>query len=272
MGVGFQDARGFSQSFTVPVVENTDLIIGKVPEHQTQLLQRLRSMCAILFSELRKKRMSLNWWRQIDGCDKDSWHLGKDAIYFFRSRLQINDVQGAISLSRGGWKPKGLLDAFSQSLIKRLPLRRECIQGIQYDSPNLGNINVSDISNRPVTAVYVAGTGTYSYTSTNGNAVIDYSALGLPANAFQIGQNVLVDPTSGNLSGQVYTSKAITAVTATTFTVSYGTGFTTGTGSIAMIGIDVPIGSGAGQVPASLTGAFVVNHPAGRYAGRRSCP
>lgn len=129
-----------------------------------------------------------------------------------------------------------------------------------------GNINVSDISNRPVTAVYVAGTGTYSYTSTNGNAVIDYSALGLPANAFQIGQNVLVDPTSGNLSGQVYTSKAITAVTATTFTVSYGTGFTTGTGSIAMIGIDVPIGSGAGQVPASLTGAFVVNHPAGRYA------
>ncbi|MCB1278622.1 DUF1800 family protein [Prosthecobacter sp.] len=129
-----------------------------------------------------------------------------------------------------------------------------------------GSINVSDISNRVVTAAYVAGTGTYSYTSTTGNTVIDYTALGLPANSFEVGQNVLLDPTSGNLSAQTYTSKAISAATATTFTVNYGTSFTTGTGSIAMVGVDVPIGTGAGQVPASLTGAFVVNYPAGRYA------
>ncbi|MFO1483819.1 MAG: DUF1800 family protein [Verrucomicrobiaceae bacterium] len=128
-----------------------------------------------------------------------------------------------------------------------------------------GSINVSDNINRLVTTVYPAGTGTYSYTSGTGDTVIDYSVLGFPANAFQVGQNVFLDPTSGNLSSQAYATKVITAATATTFTVNYGTSFTTGTGSIAMIGVDVPIGTGAGQVPAGLTGAFVVNLGAGKY-------
>ncbi len=124
-----------------------------------------------------------------------------------------------------------------------------------------GNITVSDNRNVVITSTQVAGTGTYSYVSGTGDATIDYSALGIPANTFQVGQKVALDPTSGNLNALPSTFYTVTApVTATTFTVNFGTTFATGTGNIAII---TPAGV---AVPAGLTNAFTVNIGAGDYA------
>lgn len=124
-----------------------------------------------------------------------------------------------------------------------------------------GSINVSDNSDRAVTAVYAAGNGTYSHDQITGNTVVNFSTLGWPANTFQVGQNVLLDPTSGNLTNLAYGYKSISAVTATTFTVNYGTGFASGTGSIAIVATD-----STATIPANLTGAFKTNFGAGKHA------
>ncbi|MEO6754712.1 MAG: DUF1800 family protein [Chthoniobacteraceae bacterium] len=124
-----------------------------------------------------------------------------------------------------------------------------------------GNITVSDNRNVVINAIQATGTGTYNYVSGTGDATIDYSALGLAANTFQAGQKVALDPTSGSLSGLASTFYTVAApVTATTFTVNFGTTFTTGSGSIAII---TPSGV---SVPAGGTTAFTVNIGAGDYA------
>jgi uncharacterized protein (DUF1800 family) len=125
----------------------------------------------------------------------------------------------------------------------------------------LGNINVSDIRNLPITALQVAGIGTYTYSGTTGDAVVDYSALGVPGNTVQAGQKIALDPTSGNLSGLASAFYTVTAATPATFTVNFGAGaFATGTGNIAIV---TP---SAAAVPAALSNAFTVNIGPGRYA------
>ena len=121
-------------------------------------------------------------------------------------------------------------------------------------------INVSDNRDAVVTAVYAAGTGTYTYTSSTGATVIDYSALGIPSNTFQANQTIPLDPTSGILSGQPNAFKVITATTATTFTVSYPTGLGNTTGSVIIVA------PSSGAVPVGMTAAFAVNFEPGRYA------
>ena len=123
-----------------------------------------------------------------------------------------------------------------------------------------GSINVSDNSDRPVSAVYASGTGTYSHSQTTGSTVVDYSVLGLPPNTIQTGQSVLLDPTSGNLSAQTFGHKAVTAHSPTTFTISYGTGFATGTGSMILVATD---STGVAQ---DKMGACRVNFGAGKHA------
>ncbi len=124
-----------------------------------------------------------------------------------------------------------------------------------------GNINVSDIRNLSVTALQVAGAGTYSYSASTGDAVVDYSALVVPGNTVQSGQKIALDPTSGNLSGLASAFYTVTAATPTTFTVNFGAGaFATGTGNIAIV---TP---STAPVPAALSNAFTVNIGPGRYA------
>ena len=125
-----------------------------------------------------------------------------------------------------------------------------------------GNITVSDNRNQPITALQATGTGTYSYNATTGDTVIDYSALtGVPANTIQPGQKLALDPTSGNLNALASSFYTVTAATATTFTVNYGTGtYATGTGNITIV---TP---STATVPAGITNAFTVNIGAGAYA------
>jgi len=128
-----------------------------------------------------------------------------------------------------------------------------------FDSGS-GSINVSDNSDREVLEVYGSGTGTYSHNQTTGVTVVNYIALGYPANTFQTGHTVLLDPTSGNLSAQPYAHHEITAATASTFTVNYGTSFATGTGNILIVA------TGSTGIPADKMGAFLVNFGAGKHA------
>ena len=81
---------------------------------------------------------------------------------------------------------------------------------------------------------YVASTnssGTYSYNSTTGNAVITHANL--QAGSFVVGELSRFDPTSGSASTLGFADRLITAVSGNTFTVNFGTGaFPTGTGSV----------------------------------------
>ncbi len=123
-----------------------------------------------------------------------------------------------------------------------------------------GNITLTDNRNAIVAAVYASGS-TYSYDGTTGNAVITYSNLtSVTPGAFVNGASVDLVPTSGNLSPRASATYVITAATSTTFTVNFGAGGTTGTGS--MIIRSTP----GGVIPASITNAFTVNIGAGKYA------
>jgi uncharacterized protein (DUF1800 family) len=121
-------------------------------------------------------------------------------------------------------------------------------------------INVTDNRDAVITAVHAAGTGTYNYSSVTGDAVVDYTALGIPANTIQVGNVLALDPSSGNLSTIVNSFATVTAATATTFTVSYGTSFTTGTGNIIIV---APSSAGVAQ---AITTAFTVNFEPSKYA------
>jgi uncharacterized protein (DUF1800 family) len=81
---------------------------------------------------------------------------------------------------------------------------------------------------------YVASTnssGTYSYNSTTGNAVITHTSL--QAGSFVVGELSRFDPTSGSASTLGFADRLITAVSGNTFTVNLGVGaFTTGTGNV----------------------------------------
>ncbi|MFZ4764893.1 MAG: PA14 domain-containing protein, partial [Roseimicrobium sp.] len=134
------------------------------------------------------------------------------------------------------------------------------INAFASETAGTATINITDNRDAVITAVHAAGTGTYSYTSANGNAVVDYSALGIPANTIQVGHVLALDPNSGNLNGLPNAFATVTAATATTFTVNYGTGFTTGTGNIVIV---APSSAG---VPVGATTAFTVNFEAAKYA------
>jgi len=121
-------------------------------------------------------------------------------------------------------------------------------------------INVTDNRNAVITAVHATGTGTYSYNSATGDAVVDYTSLGIPANAIVLGQSVALDPTSGNLSTLPNAFATVTAAAATTFTVSYGTSFTTGNGNVVIIA------PSSGSVDPAIATAFTVNFEPAKYA------
>ncbi len=121
-------------------------------------------------------------------------------------------------------------------------------------------INVTDNRNAVITAVHATGTGTYAYSSTTGDAVIDYTGLGIPNNTVTVGQSVALDPSSGNLSTLPNAFATVTAATATTFTVNYGTSFTTGNGNVVIIA------PSNGLVDPAVTTAFTVNFEPAKYA------
>jgi uncharacterized protein (DUF1800 family) len=121
-------------------------------------------------------------------------------------------------------------------------------------------INITDNRDILVASVFPAGNATYTYTSTTGVTVVDYAAAGLPANTLATGMQVVLDPTGGNLSGEVYTYKTITAHTATTFTVSYATGLGNSTSSMLFMAPEVT------NLPASQTTGMALTHYAGRNA------
>jgi hypothetical protein len=126
---------------------------------------------------------------------------------------------------------------------------------------SLGNITVSDARNLTITALHAAGTGTYTYSTSTGDAVVDYSALAVPGNTVQPGQKIALDPTSGNLAGLASAFYTILATTPSTFTVNFGAGaFASGTGSVAIV---TP---SAAPVSAAFSSAFTVNIGPGRYA------
>ncbi len=116
-----------------------------------------------------------------------------------------------------------------------------------------GNITISDNRNAVITSVHATGTGTYSYTSGSGDVVVDFSSLGLPAGTFVNGQKIVLDPTTGNISALNSAFYTIGSVTATTFTINVGTGFTTGTGSMFIVA------PANGAIPVGSTTAFTVN-------------
>ncbi|MCX6858254.1 MAG: DUF1800 family protein [Verrucomicrobia bacterium] len=121
-------------------------------------------------------------------------------------------------------------------------------------------INVTDNRDIVVATVFPAGNATYTYTSTTGVTVVDYSAAGLPANTITTGMSLMLDPTGGNLTNEIYTSKTVTAHTASTFTVSYTTG--SGDSSSSMLFMAPSLTS----FPASQTTGMALTHYAGRNA------
>lgn len=121
-------------------------------------------------------------------------------------------------------------------------------------------INVTDNRDIVVASVFPAGNATYTYTSSTGATVVDYSAAGLPANTITKDMSVMLDPTGGNLTNEIYTSKTVTAHTASTFTVSYTTGSGDSTNSMLFM---VP---SLTSFPASQTTGMALVHYAGRNA------
>ncbi len=142
------------------------------------------------------------------------------------------------------------------------------INAFASETAGTATINITDNRDAVVTAVYPAGNATYAYTSATGAVVVDYSTSGLPANSITTGMNVVLDPTSNALTtggaadgngNNIY--KAVTAHTATTFTVSYATGLSgTSTGSVVFVAPDVT------TVPAAQSTAFMLAHYPGRNA------
>ncbi len=66
---------------------------------------------------------------------------------------------------------------------------------------------------------------TYTYNGTTGDAVINYAGLtNILANGFAVGQTVYLDPVGGTLNPLGSLPYVITAATANTFTVNFGTG------------------------------------------------
>ncbi|MEQ1747845.1 MAG: DUF1800 family protein [Prosthecobacter sp.] len=116
-----------------------------------------------------------------------------------------------------------------------------------------GNININDSRNALITSVHATGTGTYSYVSGTGDAVVTYTALGLPANTFVNGQRIVLDPTSGNISAVTSAFYTISGVTATTFTVNVPGVFTTGSGNMFIVA------PSNGAIAVGTTTAFMVN-------------
>ncbi len=164
--------------------------------------------------------------------------------------VEVDPTSGSVNL---GQLPYPITAATSNTFTVNI--------GVAAFESGSGNINVSDNNDRLVSAVYAAGTGTYTYTSATGATVVNFSLLGFPAGIFQVGDSVLLDPSGGNLSGQVYAYKTISAVTATTFTVSYPTGSGDSSSTIAIVATDAAV-----PIPPNVVGAYVVNFGAGKFA------
>ncbi|MBL9182420.1 MAG: DUF1800 family protein [Verrucomicrobiaceae bacterium] len=135
------------------------------------------------------------------------------------------------------------------------------VAGAFADQATGAAITVADTRDVPITAVYPAGNASYAYTSGTGATVVDYSTSGFAPNTFTVGMSLLLDPTSNALTNEANAYKTITAATATTFTVAYGTGISgTSTGSITIVAPGL-----TGQ-PSTQMMAFAVNLEAGRFA------
>ena len=113
-----------------------------------------------------------------------------------------------------------------------------------------------------------ANDSTYTYDGTTGLAVINYSNLtNLTPGTLVNGETVELDPTSGPLSSLSTAPYVVSAVTATTFTVNFGTGsFASGSGNVnfqesrnATI-TAVHVTGGATYDYNTTTGATVINY------------
>uniref|UniRef100_UPI003783C3DF PA14 domain-containing protein n=1 Tax=Prosthecobacter sp. TaxID=1965333 RepID=UPI003783C3DF len=134
------------------------------------------------------------------------------------------------------------------------------INAFASETAGTATINVTDNRDIVVASVFPAGNASYTYTSATGVTVVDYATAGLLANTLTTGMQVVLDPTGGNLTNEIYTYKTITAHTATTFTVSYATGLGNSTGSMLFMA------PGLTSVPAAQTTAMALTHYAGRHA------
>jgi uncharacterized protein (DUF1800 family) len=134
------------------------------------------------------------------------------------------------------------------------------INAFASETAGTATISVTDNRDIVVTSVFPAGNATYTYNSTDGVTVVDYAAAGLPANTLTTGMQVVLDPTGGNLTNEIYTYKSIIAYTATTFTVSYATGLGNSTSTMLFMAPFVT------SIPASQTTAMALTHYAGRHA------
>ncbi|MCX6854697.1 MAG: PA14 domain-containing protein, partial [Verrucomicrobia bacterium] len=125
-----------------------------------------------------------------------------------------------------------------------------------------GNITINDTRNATITKLWCS-TPTYSYNGTTGDTVVTYSAIpGITPSVFTVGSTVELDPSSGNLSPLFGNTFTITAATATTFTVNFGTGvYATTTGSMNV---------SSSVIPLAATNMFVVNIGSGKYANLSS--
>lgn len=121
-------------------------------------------------------------------------------------------------------------------------------------------INVTDNRDILVASVFPAGNASYTYNTADGATVVDYSAAGLPANTLTTGMQVVLDPTGGNLTNEIYTYKTITAHTATTFTVSYVAGLGNSTSTMLFMAPSLT------SFTPSLTTAMALTHYPGRNA------
>ncbi|MDH4455649.1 MAG: DUF1800 family protein [Verrucomicrobiota bacterium] len=134
------------------------------------------------------------------------------------------------------------------------------INAFASETAGTATINVTDNRDIVVASVFPAGNASYTYASATGVTVVDYATAGLLANTLTTGMQVVLDPTGGNLTNEIYTYKTITAHTATTFTVSYATGLGNSTGSMLFMA------PGLTSVPAAQTTAMALTHYAGRHA------
>lgn len=123
-----------------------------------------------------------------------------------------------------------------------------------------GNITVADTRNTAITKLYA--TGTYSYNTGTGLAVIDYTSLtGVPADSFPVGSTIELVASSGNLYGILPATYTVTATSGTTFTVSFGAGtVATGTGNMS---IRAAVN---GVIPLAATNGFAFTMGTGKYA------
>lgn len=125
-----------------------------------------------------------------------------------------------------------------------------------------GNVSISDNRNVTITDLYLQGP-TYTYNSTSGDLVINYSGINsVLTSQFTGGQSVTFEPITGNLASLPPTTGNITTVVAnTSFTVNIGAGLFTN-GSTGSVNLKYTVG---GNIPQSATNAFLVNIGAGKY-------